>query len=145
MWDKTSSTLSKPRITMVRLTPRAVEGNLIGLEFILLTSSTPTQSQEATQEQCNGHQQPAIQWLSQFNKDRDCRTVQQYHGPSNRSPCSSSKWEMSCLPLKWVGPTCQHEWEGIFLSWSHSLTYPLICNIHSLSLTHSRTSKDPRG
>jgi hypothetical protein len=34
---------------------------LIGLEFILLTSSTPTQSQEATQEQCNGHQQPTIQ------------------------------------------------------------------------------------
>jgi hypothetical protein len=141
MRDKTSSTLCEPWITMVRLTPRAMEGNLIGLEFILLTSSTPTQSQEATQEQCNGHQQPTIQWLSQFSKDRDCQTVRQYHEPSDRSPCSSSKWEMSCLPLKWVGPTCQHEWEGIFLSWRHSLSLILSFATFTLSLSNPLKNK----
>jgi len=46
---------------------------------------------------------------------------------------------MSCLPLEWVGPTCQHEMEWISISWG--LTLSLIHPFASLTLSNSLKNK----
>ena len=86
-----------------------------------------------------GHQWPTTQWLSQFGKGRDYQIDRQPAGPSDRAHDSSRKWEMSCLPLEWVGPTCQHEMEWISISWG--LTLSLIHPFASLTLSNSLKNK----
>ena len=97
---------------------------LHGLELILVASSTPTQSQKATQEQYIGHQPLTIQWLSQFNTDRNYQTICQVTRPSDRNWTKADLSGNGLFTNCGSGPTCQHELAYAF-SWKHTL--------HSLS------------
>ena len=64
-------------------------------------------------------------------------------GPSSGSQISSCEWEMSCLPLKGVGPTCQHEL-GYFISRSCTLSPTHSFATLPLSLYTPRIRMNPR-
>ena len=95
---------------MVRLIPGAMERNLIGLGNILLRSSTSTQPQKSTSRYGNSvyNAKPSRDLVNSV-KIETTRPSTNAIKPSDRSQYNSSKLEMSYLPLKWVGPTCQHE------------------------------------
>ena len=133
------------RIAMVRLTPKARRATPRGLGDILWTPSTTTQPLPITLGHDNLAPIPNHSRTESIqHRQWAIRQCADSTGPSNEPRCSNREVGDELFDT-YGSRNHMSVWNGITLSWSHSLSLILSLATLTLSLsTPSRTSKNPR-